>query len=139
MSFPQNGRSGARACTAAPSLLAVAIAFALTPATGFAAGSEETVVVEGTSAADTRALTEQDYNTQTTAAGTKMTLVQRDIPQSISITTQQRMKDQQLETLGNVLKNTTGVFESAADSDRSGLHLRPARAAWRADANLESP
>jgi len=124
MSFPQNGRFGARACTAAPSLLAVAIAFALTPATAFAAGSEETVVVEGTSAADTRALTEQDYNTQTTAAGTKMTLVQRDIPQSISITTQQRMKDQQLETLGDVLKNTTGVFESAADSDRSTYYSR---------------
>lgn len=124
MSFPQNGRFGARACTAAPSLLAVAIAFALTPATGFAASSEETVVVEGTSAADARALTEQDYNTQTTAAGTKMTLVQRDIPQSISITTQQRMKDQQLETLGDVLKNTTGVFESTADSDRSTYYSR---------------
>lgn len=124
MSFPQNGRFGARACTAAPSLLAVAIAFALSPATAFAASSEETVVVEGTSAADTRALTEQDYNTQTTAAGTKMTLVQRDIPQSISITTQQRMKDQQLETLGDVLKNTTGVFESAADSDRSTYYSR---------------
>ncbi|MHC0465178.1 ferric-rhodotorulic acid/ferric-coprogen receptor FhuE [Kosakonia cowanii] len=124
MSFPQNGRFGARACTAAPSLLAVAIAFALTPATGFAASSEETVVVEGTSAADARAMTEQDYNTQTTSAGTKMTLVQRDIPQSISITTQQRMKDQQLETLGDVLKNTTGVFESAADSDRSTYYSR---------------
>ncbi|WP_342321075.1 ferric-rhodotorulic acid/ferric-coprogen receptor FhuE [Kosakonia sp. BYX6] len=126
MSFTEHAQDGARAFAAAPSLLAVCIAFALTPAASFAAttNTEETVVVEGTSAADTSAMTEQDYNAQTTAAGTKMTLVQRDIPQSVSITTQQRMKDQKLETLGDVLKNTTGVFESVADSDRSTFYSR---------------
>lgn len=110
---------------AAPSLLAVSIAFALAPAASVAASPnpEDTVIVEGSNAT-TAYSEEQDYNAKTTAAGTKMTLVQRDIPQSVSITTQQRMKDQQLETLGDVLKNTTGVFESVADSDRSTFYSR---------------
>jgi len=110
---------------ASPSLLAASIALALAPVTGFAASTntEETVIVEGTSATGDFS-EEQDYNAKTTAAGTKMTLVQRDIPQSVSITTQQRMKDQKLETLGEVLKNTTGIFESAADSDRSTFYSR---------------
>lgn len=114
-----------RGRVAAPSLLAASIALALSPGASFAASpkADDTVIVEGfTATGDDSA--EHDYNAKTTTAGTKMTLVQRDIPQSVSITTQQRMKDQQLQTLGDVLKNTTGVFESAADSDRSTYYSR---------------
>lgn len=126
MSFTQHTRDGVRPNVATPSLLAACIALALFPSAVSAAtsGTEDTVIVDGSAASDSTATTDQDYNAKTTASGTKMTLVQRDIPQSVSITTQQRMKDQKLETLGDVLKNTTGVFESVADSDRSTFYSR---------------
>ena len=125
MSFTSHARDGQRTFAYSPSLLAMSIAFALAPSAGFAAtaNAEDTVIVQGSGSAIADS-TEQDYNAKTTSSGTKMTLVQRDIPQSVSITTQQRMKDQKLETLGDVLKNTTGVFESAADSDRSTYYSR---------------
>ena len=125
MSFTSHARDGQRSFAYSPSLLAMSIAFALAPSAGFAAtaNAEDTVIVQGSTSASVDN-TEQDYNAKTTSSGTKMTLVQRDIPQSVSITTQQRMKDQKLETLGDVLKNTTGVFESAADSDRSTYYSR---------------
>lgn len=125
MSLSIHSRDGQRSVATAPSLLAVCIAFALTPA-AFAAntGAEDTLVVEGTSA-DAAANTDaEDYSVKATAAGTKMTLVPRDIPQSVSIVSEQRMKDQKLESLGDVLRNTTGISESFADSDRATYYAR---------------
>jgi outer membrane receptor for ferric coprogen and ferric-rhodotorulic acid len=125
MSLSIHSRDGQRSVATAPSLLAVCIAFALTPA-AFAAntGAEDTLVVEGASA-DAAANTDaEDYSVKATAAGTKMTLVPRDIPQSVSIVSEQRMKDQKLESLGDVLRNTTGISESFADSDRATYYAR---------------
>ncbi len=61
---------------------------------------------------------------KTTAAGTKMPMTQRDIPQSVSIVSQQRMEDQQLQTLGEVMTNTLGISGSQADSDRISYYSR---------------
>ncbi len=36
-------------------------------------------------------------------------MTQRDIPQSVTIVSQQRMEDQQLQTLGEVMENTLGI------------------------------
>jgi outer membrane receptor for ferric coprogen and ferric-rhodotorulic acid len=95
------------------------------PSTAFSAtqNAEETLVVEN-SVSDTPDAEESDYSVKTTTSGTKMLLVPRDIPQSVSIISEQRMKDQKLESLGDVLKNTTGVSESVADSDRSNFYSR---------------
>ncbi|GLR10386.1 ferric-rhodotorulic acid outer membrane transporter [Mixta theicola] len=65
-----------------------------------------------------------DYSVPVTQAGTKMTLTARDIPQSVTIISKQRMQDQQLQSLGDVLKNTTGVTEKVADLDRSTFYSR---------------
>lgn len=51
-------------------------------------------------------------------------MTQRDIPQSVSIVSQQRMEDQQLQTLGDVMDNTLGISKSQADSDRSSYYSR---------------
>lgn len=112
--------------TTAPSMLAVCIAFALTPAASFAAtnNAEETLVVETTSSDASVNTDSQDYSVKATSAGTKMTLVPRDIPQSVSIISEQRMKDQKLESLGEVLSNTVGISESFADSDRATYYAR---------------
>lgn len=108
----------------APSLLAVGITLALFPNLSQAAGaSEDTIIVEGSSdsASDTQ---EQDYSVRTTSAGTKMEMTQRDIPQSVSIITGQRMRDQQLQTLGDVMEHTLGISGSQADSDRTSYYSR---------------
>ena len=53
-----------------------------------------------------------------------MQMVQRDIPQSVSIVSEQRMEDQQLQTLGDVMDNTMGISKNTADSDRSSYYSR---------------
>ncbi len=91
-----------------PSLLAGCIALALLPSAAFAApATEETVIVEGSATAPDDG--ENDYNVTSTSAGTKMQMTQRDIPQSVTIVSQQRMEDQQLQTLGEVMENTLGI------------------------------
>ena len=42
-------------------------------------------------------------------------MTQRDIPQSVSIVSQQRMEDQQLQTLSDVMDNTLGISKSQAE------------------------
>ncbi|QLR78060.1 ferric-rhodotorulic acid/ferric-coprogen receptor FhuE [Citrobacter freundii] len=106
----------------APSLLAACITLALLPSTSLAAPTEETVIVEGSAPAASNE--EQDYSVKSTTAGTKMQMTQRDIPQSVSIVSQQRMEDQQLQTLGDVMDNTLGISKSQADSDRSSYYSR---------------
>ncbi|GCF98851.1 ferric-rhodotorulic acid outer membrane transporter [Escherichia coli] len=98
-----------------PSLLAGCIALALLPSAAFAApATEETVIVEGSATAPDDG--ENDYSVTSTSAGTKMQMTQRDIPQSVTIVSQQRMEDQQLQTLGEVMENTLGISKSQADS-----------------------
>ena len=98
-----------------PSLLAGCIALALLPSAAFAApATEETVIVEGSATAPDAG--ENDYSVTSTSAGTKMQMTQRDIPQSVTIVSQQRMEDQQLQTLGEVMENTLGISKSQADS-----------------------
>lgn len=106
-----------------PSLLAGCIALALLPSAAFAApATEETVIVEGSATAPDDG--ENDYNVTSTSAGTKMQMTQRDIPQSVTIVSQQRMEDQQLQTLGEVMENTLGISKSQADSDRALYYSR---------------
>ena len=96
-----------------PSLLAGCIALALLPSAAFAApATEETVIVEGSATAPDDG--ENDYNVTSTSAGTKMQMTQRDIPQSVTIVSQQRMEDQQLQTLGEVMENTLGISKTPA-------------------------
>ena len=118
MSHSSNIRNG----RLAPSMLAIGIALALSPGLSFAA-SEDTIVVDGTSNTGSDSET-QDYSVKTTTVGTKMQMVQRDIPQSVTIVSEQRMQDQQLQTLGDVMNNTMGITSSQADSDRTSYFSR---------------
>lgn len=111
MSFTTYNRDSQRQPALAPSLLAVCIAMAFIPASGFAA-NEDTVIVDGSATADSTSGEEQDYSVKSTTAGTKMQMTQRDIPQSVTIVSQQRMEDQQLQTLGDVMDNTLGISKS---------------------------
>lgn len=125
MSFTIQTRDGQRSPACAISTLASCITFALMPSSTFAASqqAEDTLVVESAAAqpADAEA---EDYSVKTTTSGTKMLLVPRDIPQSVSIISEQRMEDQKLQSLGDVLKNTVGISQSYADSDRATYYAR---------------
>ncbi|MCS2148003.1 ferric-rhodotorulic acid/ferric-coprogen receptor FhuE [Scandinavium manionii] len=84
--------------------------------------SEQTMIVEGSSGTDSDET--HDYNVKSTHAGTKMQLAPRDLPQSFSVITEQRMKDQDLENVGDVLTNTTGISAQVVDSERSTYFSR---------------
>lgn len=127
MSFINHTRDGQRQPVATPSLLAACIAMALTPTVSFAAtADEDTVVVDGgfDNAQDPSTGQDQDYSVKTTTTGTKLLLVPRDIPQSVSVISQQRMQDQELNTIGQVLDNTTGVSASRIDTSRTNYYAR---------------
>ncbi|MDI7690541.1 ferric-rhodotorulic acid/ferric-coprogen receptor FhuE [Cronobacter malonaticus] len=117
-------RQGVVPTSSLPSLLALSIASALAAPAAYAApAASDTIVVDA--AADSGTPDEsQDYSVKTTTSGTKMLLVPRDIPQSVSVISQQRMQDQQLNTIEDVLENTTGVTASRIDTSRTNFFAR---------------
>ena len=125
MSFTYQTRETRRSFGCSPSMLALSVAMAFTPALSFAAAanSDDTIVVEESATPGDEGQ-DQDYSVKTTTTGTKMLLVQRDIPQSVSVISQQRMKDQELNSIEEVLDNTTGVSVSRIDSHRTNIFSR---------------
>jgi len=69
------------------------------------------------SAAKPEATTEGtlSYTTGETSAATGLPLSLRDTPQSVTVVTQQRMEDQQMTAITDVLNNSTGISSYALD------------------------
>lgn len=59
------------------------------------------------------------YTIGSMSSATKMNLSILDTPQSVSVITQQQMKDFDLNTINDVLNNTTGIEVEALESDRT--------------------
>lgn len=114
-------RVRAAAATAQPALKMSLLAMLV--AAGVAQAAEQTLMVE-TSASDVENQNGQDYSIPVTRAGTKMALTARDIPQSVSLISKQRMADQQLQSLNDVLSDTTGIRGVSADMDRTSYYSR---------------
>ena len=95
------------------SLMALCICSSLYAATAVA---EETIVVGATQSS--AAEEEKSYTVPATRAGTKLNLTQRDIPQSVSVVTEERMKDQDLRDVKDILSNATGISSAQNDSER---------------------
>jgi len=123
MSFSGRETGATVRLTALPKTFTVsllALAIHLSVQATFAAETDtstQELVVDGstTGAADEK----QDYQVKTTRAGTKMLLTPRDVPQSFTVVTQQRMEDQDLQTVDDVLTNATGISAQQDDSERS--------------------
>lgn len=134
MTFKERCGNQARAAVCAPgfkknfsySLLTLCISHALiiheagAAANTGNASAEESLVVT----ADASTATAQAYTAPATRAGTKMNLTQRDIPQAVSVMTQQRIKDQDLQDVGDALTNITGISASQNDSERVDFYSR---------------
>lgn len=61
---------------------------------------------------------EKPYTVDITPSATRLPLSLRETPQSVTVITQQRIEDQNLQSLRDVLDNTTGVYSYAYDSER---------------------
>ncbi|BBI59882.1 hypothetical protein HSBAA_11880 [Vreelandella sulfidaeris] len=64
------------------------------------------------------------YTRRSTNAGTGLTLSQKELPQAISIVTEQRIRDQNLNSIEEVLSNTTGISTRNVDSERVSFSSR---------------
>lgn len=58
------------------------------------------------------------YTAPEGSSATKLTLTPRETPQSLTVITRQRLDDQALTALRQVLDNTPGVYSNAYDSER---------------------
>lgn len=64
------------------------------------------------------------YTTGKTAAATRLPLSLRETPQSVTVVTRQRMDDQQLNSVKDVLENTTGISSNTNDTERVSFYSR---------------
>ncbi|WP_241093857.1 TonB-dependent siderophore receptor [Xanthomonas bonasiae] len=64
------------------------------------------------------------YTTGETAAATRLPLSLRETPQSVTVITRQRMDDQQLDSVQDVLENATGIASYQSDSERTSFYSR---------------
>ncbi|WP_312044765.1 ferric-rhodotorulic acid/ferric-coprogen receptor FhuE, partial [Erwinia sp.] len=106
------------------SIVAALVAVALQIPQATAAETAEQTLTVNAASDDATDTSTSDYSVPITSVGTKMPLIARDIPQSVSIISKQRIQDQQLQSLGEVLNNTTGVMQSVADMDRRTYYSR---------------
>ena len=83
---------------------------------GRAATTLDGIVVKGERA--------EGYSVRRTSAGTRFDLAPREIPQSISIISHQRIEDQNLDDIIDVLANTTGVSSTQSDTERTEFYAR---------------
>lgn len=77
------------------------------------AGSQNSITVVGT-----------DYRTLTVSSATKTLTPLRDVPQSISVVTQEQIRDQQLMSLGDVVRYTPGVTAHQGENNRDQIIIR---------------
>ncbi len=66
----------------------------------------------------------EGYSVRRTSAGTRFDLAPHEIPQSLSIISHQRIEDQNLDDIIDVLANTTGVTSTQSDSERTEFYAR---------------
>ena len=105
-----------------PQALLLALAAVAAPALAQERGADASattldgIVVKGERA--------EGYSVRRTSAGTRFDLAPREIPQSVSIISHQRIEDQNLDDIIDVLGNTTGVSSTQSDTERTEFYAR---------------
>jgi len=80
------------------------------------------VKVSATSTKETKAT--EGYVGKRSTTATKTDTLLRDVPQSISVTTQELMKDQAVQNLGDVVRYTPGVGQAQGEGNRETFIFR---------------
>lgn len=131
-----------------PAALAVALAAglpALAQAQGAPAAAADSALPAVTVQADADTTPASEgtgrYTNRSTSTGTRLNLSVRETPQSVSVITRQRMEDQGLTNLGEVLSATTGITLNTGDSNtRPTINARGfAASAYLTDGLAEAP
>jgi outer membrane receptor for ferric coprogen and ferric-rhodotorulic acid len=112
-------------------MFAAGIAFAAPLAQAQQAEAEGTVTLDATAITDTAtrersAVTEdtQSYTTDAARTATPLSMSLRETPQSVSVITQQRIEDQDMQTILDVMNNATGVSANRYETNRAQFNAR---------------
>lgn len=110
---------------AAGALFAVPAAYAQQAAQSGALELDATAITDTVTPAD-EAVTEgtQSYTTRSARTATPLNMSLRETPQSVSVVTQQRIEDQDLRTINDVVNNTVGVSMNRYETDRGQINAR---------------
>ncbi len=110
---------------AAGALFAVPACYAQQAAQGGTLELDATAITETITPADD-AVTEgtQSYTTRSARTATPLNMSLRETPQSVSVVTRQRMEDQDLRTINDVVNNTVGVSMNRYETDRGQINAR---------------
>lgn len=128
-------RMALRPLALAVHMLAAGIALSALPAQAQtqvpAAETEEAITLDPTAITDTAtrvdsAVTEDtgSYTTDATGTATPFSMSLRETPQSVSVVTQQRIEDQDLQTILDVVNNATGVSVNRYETNRAQFNAR---------------
>lgn len=71
-----------------------------------------------------KATTVDTYTVRDTSSATKLTLSPRETPQSLTVMTRERLDDQRLTSLREVLDNTPGIYSNQYDTERVLFYAR---------------
>lgn len=112
-------------------MLAAGIAFAAPLAQAEQAEAEGAVTLDataitGTATRERSAVTEdtQSYTTDAARTATPLSMSLRETPQSVTVVTQQRIEDQDLQTITDVVNNTTGISMNRYETGRGQINAR---------------
>ncbi|WP_220811706.1 TonB-dependent siderophore receptor [Pseudomonas paralcaligenes] len=113
-------------------MLAIGIAMpSLAQAAETAEQAEDGVTLAPLSITDTatrerNAVTEgtQSYTTEAARTATPLSMSLRETPQSVTVVTQQRMRDQDMQTITDVINNTTGISLNRYETSRGQINAR---------------
>lgn len=110
--------SASRLCAHPRHLLALALTAALPSA--HAAATDDTPLQKEPVQLEEIIATAHDapYTVDSSTAATKLPLSLRETPQSVTVVTRERLDDQNLTSLREVLDNVTGIYSDAYDSER---------------------
>lgn len=114
---PASGAASGTAATAATADSAAPAAAAASPAEA----TDKPVTIAPVTVSGQRG---EGYTAAETASATKLTLSPRDTPQSMTILTRQRLDDQNLTSLRQVLDITPGVYSNQYDTERVLFYAR---------------
>jgi outer membrane receptor for ferric coprogen and ferric-rhodotorulic acid len=129
---PRNSFRPAHAKPLARAILAASLLLALAPTGVFATDAVTDATPPDTAAKKTTDLkgvtvTGVDasaYTVKSSGAATKLDLSPRETPQSITVITRQRLDDQNLTSMRQVLDNTAGIYSDEYDSERVLFYSR---------------
>ncbi|MRW87811.1 TonB-dependent siderophore receptor [Pseudoduganella sp. FT26W] len=104
--------------------LAVLVGLALPLLAQAQAGGDDGAAVMPTVQVSSQKLGDTSYTVGKAKGGTPLDMALRDTPQSVTVVTQQRIEDQGLQTVTDVVNNVVGISVNQYETNRAGFTAR---------------